>query len=159
MTDVRNNDRCIWDSQEEVDKIWNRIKEYIPKVFKGRKVLGLNERLRFLRYEAGQYFAPHFDGCYVRDNGERSYITFQAYLNDGFEGGCTSFLYPGGVRGYKAEPMNIEYEVVPRQGSVLIFQHDMLHEGSELLSGIKYSVRTDIMFSATTKKREKSNSS
>ena len=148
MTDIRNNDRCIWDSQEEVDKIWNRIKNFIPKVWNGREVLGLNERLRFLRYEKGQYFAPHFDGTYMRDNGERSYITFQAYLNDGFEGGCTTFLKTTDLSGgYKEE--DIKYEVVPRKGSVLIFQHDMLHEGSELLSGRKYSVRTDVMYAAT----------
>ena len=141
MTDIRNNDRCIWDSPEEVDKIWNRIKNFIPKVWNGREVLGLNERLRFLRYEKGQYFAPHYDGTYMRDNGERSYITFQAYLNDGFEGGCTTFL-----NNNAKTPV---YEVVPKKGSVLIFQHDMLHEGSELLSGRKYSVRTDVMYAAT----------
>ena len=149
MTDIRNNDRCIWDSQEEVEKIWNRIKNFIPKVWNGREVLGLNERLRFLRYEKGQYFAPHYDGTYMRDNGERSYITFQAYLNDGFEGGCTTFLNNSVWGKDKTTMEDVKYEVVPRKGSVLIFQHDMLHEGSELLSGRKYSVRTDVMYAAT----------
>lgn len=31
-------------------------------------------------------------------------------------------------------------------GSVLIFQHDIMHEGSELIKGRKYSVRTDVMY-------------
>ena len=147
MTDVRNNTRCIWDSQEEVDKIWNRIKEFVPPVWAGRKVMGLNERLRFLKYKPGEYFAPHMDGNYRRDNGERSYITFQAYLNEGFEGGSTTFLHP---KGYLKDGMNIgpnDVEVIPKTGSVLIFQHDMLHEGSLLKSGTKYSVRTDVMYS------------
>lgn len=39
-------------------------------------------RLRFLRYDKGEYFAPHFDGQYRRENGERSYITVQVYLNE-----------------------------------------------------------------------------
>lgn len=31
---------------------------------------------------------------------------------------------------------------------VLIFQHDIMHEGSTLVKGRKYSVRTDVMFTA-----------
>lgn len=154
MTDVRNNDRCIWDSKDEVDKIWARVKDFIPAVWKGRRVLGLNERLRFLRYEPGQYFAPHFDGTYMRDNGERSYITFQAYLNDGFEGGATTFLKMAGLRAESTEPKHVNCEVVPKVGSVLVFQHDMLHEGSRLLSGKKYAVRTDVMYAAAVTERE-----
>ena len=37
-----------------------------PQVFAGRRVLGLNEQLKFLRYHEGQYFAPHFDGAFAR---------------------------------------------------------------------------------------------
>ena len=40
------------------------------------------------------------------------------------------------------------YLILILQGSVLIFQHDILHEGSELLSGKKYAVRTDVMYEA-----------
>lgn len=108
MTDVRNNDRCIIDSFEEAGKLWQRVKAYIPAEWKGHSVLGLNERLRFLRYEPGQYFKPHFDGSYFRDNGERSYITFQLYLNEGFQGGSTTFLH----RSKKDQ----RCEVVPKTG-------------------------------------------
>ena len=31
-------------------------------------------------------------------------------------------------------------------GSVLIFEHHILHEGSELLAGEKYTIRSDVMF-------------
>mmetsp|Transcript_83768 Transcript_83768/g.236610 ORF Transcript_83768/g.236610 Transcript_83768/m.236610 type:complete len:422 (-) Transcript_83768:169-1434(-) len=106
--------------------------------------VGLNERLRFLRYDGGTYFAPHFDGQYIRGEdgerqGERSYVTFQLYLNDGFEGGATRFM-----NGYDE---SIGIDVVPRTGSVLLFEHAMLHEGSMLVSGRKYALRTDIMYS------------
>ena len=37
-----------------------------PQIFAGRRVLGLNEQLKFLRYHEGQYFAPHFDGAFAR---------------------------------------------------------------------------------------------
>ncbi|CAG2202412.1 unnamed protein product [Mytilus edulis] len=81
-TDVRNSSRCIWDTKEEVDKIWKRIKEYVPDVWCHREVMGLNERLRILRYDPGEYFRPHYDGMYKRNNGERSYVTVQIYLNE-----------------------------------------------------------------------------
>ena len=29
---------------------------------------------------------------------------------------------------------------------MLLFDHDLLHEGSKVVGGIKYSVRTDVMF-------------
>mmetsp|Transcript_29748 Transcript_29748/g.69033 ORF Transcript_29748/g.69033 Transcript_29748/m.69033 type:complete len:380 (-) Transcript_29748:344-1483(-) len=107
--------------------------------------VGLNERLRFLRYDPGNYFAPHFDGTFTRgrDVGElrqfeRSYVTFQLYLNGGFEGGATRFL-----NGYDR---SVGIDVVPRTGSVLLFEHAVLHEGSLLVSGRKYTLRTDVMY-------------
>jgi hypothetical protein len=32
-------------------------------------------------------------------------------------------------------------------GTVLVFQHDLLHQGSLVTSGVKYAMRTDLMFS------------
>ncbi|KAK6192502.1 hypothetical protein SNE40_003955 [Patella caerulea] len=136
-TDVRNNTRCIWDSKEQAQRIWNRVKDHVCKEFHGYTALGLNERLRFLRYDPGEYFKPHHDGCYQRDNGEASLITLQLYLNEGFKGGSTTFL---------SATTGDRVEFVPKTGAILIFQHDILHEGSLLEEGRKYSCRTDIMF-------------
>ncbi|XP_052063241.1 uncharacterized protein LOC127702953 [Mytilus californianus] len=154
-TDVRKSSRCIWDTTEEVDKMWKRIKKYIPDVWCHREVMGLNERLRILRYDPGEYFKPHYDGSYKRDNGERSYVTVQIYLNEGFKGGSTTFL---GVNSDE------RVEVVPKTGSVLVFEHPILHEGSELIAGRKYTIRTDVMYSSeiteastTDKTKKKSN--
>ncbi|XP_033751897.1 probable prolyl 4-hydroxylase 3 [Pecten maximus] len=139
MTDVRNNERCIWDTFDESGKIFNRIRPYLPPVWKHRKLLALNERLRVLYYQPGQYFKPHFDGEYRRPNGERSFITIQIYLNEGFKGGETTFMN---------SPDKELCPVVPKTGSVLVFQHDILHEGSTLIAGEKYTIRTDVMYSA-----------
>lgn len=138
-TDVRNNARNIWDSGEEAANILQRIQDYLPKEWKGRKLVELNERLRFLRYNPGEYFKPHFDGSYMRTNGDVSYITVQIYLNEGFKGGSTTFLN-------KFDSKDGGLEVVPKTGSVLIFQHDILHEGSILEEGRKYAIRTDVMY-------------
>ena len=98
-----------------------------------------NERLRLLRYDGGEYFAPHRDGTYVReDGGDRSFVTVLIYLNQGFEGGETTFLH--------CRDFDKKVPYVPETGSVLLFQHDILHEGSLLRSGTKYIIRTDVMY-------------
>ena len=139
MTDVRNNMRCIIDDEVMANKLFERIRPYLPEKFAHCVIVSLNERLRFLRYDPGQKFEPHYDGRYTRDDGiERSYITVKLYLNEGFEGGGTTFL------DRKAELPSLEY--VPQTGSVLIFQHDILHEGSAVTKGRKYTMRTDVMY-------------
>ena len=137
MKDVRNNDRCIIDDTELANIIWERVKHVVPQTFKGRTVVGLNERLRFLRYYPGQRFEPHMDGLYVRKNGERSHLTLQLYLNNNCEGGTTRFL------DWDEESF---VDVVPEVGQILIFQHDILHAGAEVTQGVKYCVRTDVMY-------------
>ena len=93
----------------------------------------MNERFRCYRYEPGQRFAPHFDGAFVRDAHERSHLTLMVYLNEGFGGGSTAFL-------------DWDREVAPRLGSALVFQHRLLHEGCTVTSGVKYVLRSDVMY-------------
>ena len=47
-----------------------------------KQVICFLRRLRILRYDGGGYFKPHRDGVFTRDNGERSQITVQIYLNE-----------------------------------------------------------------------------
>lgn len=135
---IRNSKRCIVDSHDKAAMLWSKIKDFIPQEFRDLPVVGLNERLRFLRYDGGEYFKPHYDGTYTRkDLSEKSQITVQLYLNEGFEGGETTFLSP---------TQDDKVAVVPKIGKVLIFQHQLFHEGSLLKSGRKYSMRTDVMY-------------
>lgn len=77
----------------------------------------------------------HFDGAFVRDDHEQSLVSFLVYLNDGFEGGET--VFPQIVR-----------TIVPRAGMALLFQHRVLHEGAPVRSGVKYVLRSDLMYRA-----------
>lgn len=54
------------------------------------------------------------------------------YLNDDFEGGETEFE-------------NL-LTVTPEKGTALIFYHPLRHEGKALASGLKYVLRTDVMY-------------
>jgi hypothetical protein len=150
MEKYRNSDRCIIDDIAFARALFGRIKEAIPGEVMGQngrtwEVVGLNERMRILKYENGQFFQSHYDSYYSRKNGERSEHTIMVYLNAGggidYDGGSTTFLHPENNKKY--------VEVVPKAGSILVFDHNMLHEGSVLRSGTKYAIRTDLMFKQT----------
>ena len=105
--------------------------------------------MRFLKYGAGGYFATHLDGQYRRPDGsERSFLTIQIYLNEGMEGGETTFFKenPWTYATHLNDPTSQPLPVHPKTGRVLIFQHDITHEGSLLISGTKYTIRTDVMY-------------
>ena len=54
------------------------------------------------------------------------------------QGGATSFLSRDETR---------KMDVDPKAGRVLIFQHrNLYHSGDDVRSGIKYTMRTDIMY-------------
>ena len=71
MRDVRNSDRCMIDDERVAAMFYQKSQQYIPETFNGMNnkhwiKAGINERLRFLRYQKGGYFKPHFDGSYIR---------------------------------------------------------------------------------------------
>jgi len=113
------------------NQIYNKIYSFLPKSLEGWRVLELNERFRFYRYQPGQYFKWHRDGSYERELGQESKLTLIIYLNDSYEGGETDF------RG-----MSIK----PETGMALIFPHRLMHQGATLIAGVKYALRTDVMY-------------
>ena len=67
-----------------------------------------------------------------------------ADLNEGFDGGCTTFYLPAPNGGLRARG------VIPRAGSVLCFPQgntaSLLHEGSAVSRGTKDVIRTDVLY-------------
>ncbi|MCP3061274.1 2OG-Fe(II) oxygenase [Myxococcus sp. K38C18041901] len=132
--DIRNNSRVMFDDPELADLLHQRILTHVPRRLERTwELCGANERLRCYRYEAGEYFAPHYDGAFVRDRNERSLLTYLVYLNDGAEGGATNFL-------------DLGRSVAPRRGMALVFNHHLYHEGATVTGGLKYVLRTDLMY-------------
>lgn len=140
--DMRNNLRLMSDDPETAEVLWQRINPWVIDPWRGRRAVGLNERLRFYKYEPGQSFAPHFDGRYRRSEYEKSDFTFLVYLNEDFEGGGTRFFKPETFR------------VVPKAGSALLFHHPQLHEGEVVESGVKYVLRSDVMYRSSNAEPE-----
>lgn len=132
--EIRNNERVMFDDPILAQLLFERIKEILPEQMYNKSLLGANERIRCYKYKPGMRFNVHADGSFIRDTQERSYYSYLVYLNEGFEGGATCF---------QVEP---EVSITPETGMGLLFQHRILHSGAEVLSGIKYVVRTDIMY-------------
>jgi prolyl 4-hydroxylase len=132
---VRNNNRIIYKDIILADTIWAQLKQFAPTKVGNSKAVGLNELFRFYKYQVGQQFKRHRDQSYIRNDIEASYFTLMIYLNDNYEGGETTFT---------------NLTIQPKQGTALIFFHDLEHEGSSVTQGIKYVLRTDIMFRLDT---------
>ena len=131
--EVRNNTRVIIDDPERAQQLFEKVREHLPEEIYGWKLQGINERFRFYKYVPGEYFKWHFDGAYERSPVEVSQLTLMVYLNEDCEGGETQFA--DDIRG-----------VVPETGKLLIFSHPILHQGCEVKSGVKYVLRTDVMY-------------
>ena len=123
----------------DLGTLWGRLRPHLSQTSIGRNTyepFGLNPRLRILKYTRGQFFRKHYDGGH-----NRSLMTLIIYLSDACRGGETNF--------YKGS--RCVDSVRPRTGSALLFFHDRhplspLHEGSDVIRGEKYVLRTDVYF-------------
>eukprot|EP00026_Physarum_polycephalum_P003113 Phypoly_transcript_03122.p1 GENE.Phypoly_transcript_03122~~Phypoly_transcript_03122.p1 ORF type:complete len:808 (+),score=113.84 Phypoly_transcript_03122:95-2518(+) len=148
----RDCDRVVVKDENLAQIIWQRLKSCLtPDDFRGMRPfgfgndgnwipIGINECIRYTRYKPGHKFKPHRDGGFVLTNDVRSVFTVMIYLNDGFSGGETNFF----VR--TESDFEKQLTLVPKIGTMLVFNHDVWHEGCEVTKDKKYILRTDIMF-------------
>jgi len=165
----RRSSRWMVDSEDAVATLWKRL-NLLPDIATfaslaaqkhvGWRPVGLNPRLRFLRYTPGDYFAPHSDGSFeCEETVRKSLMTLMLYLNTPESGGATNFLDPyrtwlrgadGQLRtadgNHEQADSGLCVSVRPTTGMALFFDHEMYHEGALLSEGVKYSIRTDVMF-------------
>jgi hypothetical protein len=60
---------------------------------------------------------------------------------------CERILLAGGATNFLSDGSDLPTaSVAPVPGRVLLFEHRLLHEGEEVSAGVKYVVRSDIMF-------------
>jgi hypothetical protein len=130
----RDQDRAIVDDPQLASDLFRRLRPSLPAEMGDLKLAGLNDRLRMYRYQPGQKFAPHMDHWYRPDDAHVSLHTVLVYFNDNFTGGETRFTE------------QLDATVVPKPGRVAIFQHKLRHEGCEVTSGVKYAMRSDVIY-------------
>lgn len=141
VQDWRNNTRVTLDDGNRALVLWQKVAHFVPSSIEGCRACGINERLRFYRYDPGQKFDWHTDGYYRRPNGEQSFLTFMVYLNEGCVGGETRF---------RLDPDDTANDLVvtPELGMALFFSHPLLHQGAPVTQGRKYVLRTDVMYTS-----------
>lgn len=130
MPQVRNNERTLLAHPGWVARLWQRLAPLPLPVLDGARALGLPKDLRFYKYSPGQRFKMHKDGPWT-EGGATSRLSFLVYLNDGFSGGATTFR---------------DLQVSPAIGQALLFVHDTWHEGAQVTQGVKYVLRSDVLY-------------
>lgn len=150
---VRHNDNVTWVVDARTDGLLRaRCAAMVgPEgVWQAR---GINARFRFYRYGPGDYFRAHTDGAWPGSRvierrlipnampDRYSRLTFLLLLSDHFEGGETRFWID----------QNTTADVRIPAGSVLCFPHGThpdhcLHASQSVRSGIKYMMRSDVLF-------------
>jgi len=158
----RTNTRVLTDDESLAALLFERVKEFVPKTYRltdGRMwnedydLCGLNERFRWCKYVEGQSFKSiHCDKRVNLPEQERfSFFTVNIYLNGhgtSYKGGRTIFYDEAGFDGRK--PQYTETSALAAQtGDVMVFNHypqKYPHCGEMLSSGVKYLLRTDVMY-------------
>lgn len=140
----RNNLRVMVDDKFITDAWYQRMDPFINSMsgfWNTSEFICMNPRLRICKYNRDGIFAPHYDSPICHD-GLQSTHTVMAYLNDvnEGEGGATRFF---SEMDQGSPPIYIK----PKKGSVVIFNHNIAHDGEELKGNAKYIMRSDIMIS------------
>ena len=112
-------------------ELWRSLRPFVDRGAQGGWYpVGLDDRLRFQRFEPGQRFDPHTDAPIARGLA-LSRMSVAVYLNDDFGGGATRFR---------------KLRVHARMGTALVFRHELEHEEARVLRGQKYLLRTDVLY-------------
>ena len=162
--EYRGNLRLITTDIGLAERLWERIRPLVPEIISVRamgrtdkwRATGLNECFRLAKYYPGHRFGAHCDANFQRSADEKSYYTVNVYTNDvdDADGGKTRFYAPPQNR---AKPMrdfkegeNVDLAVRPESGLAVVFQQppaaELLHDGERLRGGVKYLLRTDVMY-------------
>ena len=143
--EYRDNYRCLYRDESLRLQLESLVLDLAPKqvnfiqeggVLVKKDLLGLSGNFRFYKYLPGNKFKKHRDGNQLEEGGV-SLFTVLFYLNDVEEGGETAVYDPS---------LENRILVKAEEGKLLIFNHTIAHTGEEVTKGIKYILRTDLIY-------------
>jgi 2OG-Fe(II) oxygenase superfamily len=126
---------------------------------KSYQAVACNGNLRLYKYEKGMSFGRHIDECNSTERGQTE-VTILIYLSD-CQGGATRFhtthnsnnnielMTAKNRTKRKHISSSSSFAFVPETGSILLHVHGdkcLEHEADPVLSGIKYVLRTDLVY-------------
>jgi len=129
--------RTIFINKEWADNLYRKLYNYIPKIYNGMQIVGLNDHFRFSKYEPGGRFEVHKDNINQDSQGNRSIFTLNIFLNSNFNGGETDFLFD--------DMRTLRLSAIPKTGRGALFDSQQFHRGNAVSNGYKYLLRTDVM--------------
>jgi len=140
----RHNDRLQFFDQPFSDFLYERVKPLLQTHPSFTNSVGMNSNIRLYRYEKGMRFDAHYDENNKLDTGKTRW-TVLCYLNTmpKNSGGETTFFVHN-------DESKVAVSIPCVEGSVCLHVHGvecLLHKGSEVTSGTKYLLRTDVVFS------------
>lgn len=157
------------------DALYSRMKYVVDLVARQAEIsnadtsygpIACNGNIRLYKYERGMAFGRHFDGSDEIRHGDingNTEITVLVYLSS-CVGGATRFYPPqstgnsgGGRQKRKGTKSKAQEEkggiaFTPEAGSILLHVHGdrcLEHEADPVLQGVKYVLRTDIVYGST----------
>lgn len=157
----RDNDRISVHDTILAEKLW---KSGLSNFFldirvRGKAAVGLNPNIRFYKYKIGQHFGQHIDESVDLGGGNTTEYTLLIYLNGGLKSKGKKILNSaqsstrealiGGETVFYAPRKGIVAEVAPIAGMALFHIHGpqcMLHEARVVSKGVKYVLRSDVLF-------------
>ncbi|KAJ8771447.1 hypothetical protein K2173_026624 [Erythroxylum novogranatense] len=154
----RDNDRIAVDDPVLANAMWEAglNKLFSDIKIRGKVAMGLNPNIRFYRYKVGQRFGRHFDESINLGEGKRTHYTLLIYLS-----GISSAKSKTDAKDTSLEPLvggetvfygsrnGVVAEVAPTEGMALLHIHGdkcMLHEARNVAKGVKYVLRSDVVF-------------
>lgn len=165
---IRHNHSATWISDDATtDLLWQRCHHCFHRDddFAGKQAVGLNARFRFYRYSEGDYFAAHTDGSWPGSrviDGELvhnayddrwSQLSFLLFLSTDFVGGATRFYVDPNDPGQPSRDSHSANSIDVRTplGGALCFPHGVhplhcLHGSEPISAGVKYIIRSDVLF-------------
>ncbi|KAK9724532.1 hypothetical protein RND81_05G080100 [Saponaria officinalis] len=158
----RDNDRISVNNSTLADEIWESglNKLFTDIKIRGKVAVGLNPNIRFYRYKAGQRFGRHIDESVDLGDGKHTYYTLLIYLSGGPVGSkskgksdsksvADAEALVGGETVFYGSRNCVVAEVAPEEGMALVHIHGdncMLHEARNVAKGVKYVLRSDVIF-------------
>ncbi|KAG7352666.1 oxidoreductase, 2(OG)-Fe(II) oxygenase family protein [Nitzschia inconspicua] len=134
--------------------IMKRLQQESSDLCAGRVPIGCNPNLRLYKYDQGHSFGKHVDGSNVIGpeggklmQGCSTEMTMLIYLSE-CAGGATRFHTTGRSKGRSNKASSFAFE--PQVGTLLLHVHGdhcLEHEADPVLGGIKYVLRTDLVYS------------
>ena len=122
--------------------IFSRIKHLLPEFFLDRQnikweIYGVSDYITYAHIKENELIGLHSDAVTMYDTIANRYSKFTliTYLTEDFLGGETQYY--------------IDEEIIkikPEKNKTIVFDIDLFHEGKKIVSGNKFWIKTDIIY-------------